>query len=144
MNLLWQYYVKTQQNMRAARILAALAESPDLPKEVPDKLAKRVEYLSLALSNAKSYVPGARSENGEFLRDLEERLEVAQVQLELRQAIAMQAAVGNLPTDQATPMLTTLDNQLLDISDVGFFWSANLASCTTSMPDPSDWTTLFS
>ncbi|KAL6309880.1 nucleoporin [Sparassis latifolia] len=80
--LLWQFYVKDGQPLRAAEVLGALAESTDfnLPLEA------RVEYLTLAVANAKSHPisVGGRYETAlAFLTDLEERLEVAQVQLEL-------------------------------------------------------------
>ena len=55
------------------------------------QLTRRIEYLSLAVSNAKS-TPNltTKSENGEifsFLTDLEEKLEVAQVQIEVLQNV---------------------------------------------------------
>lgn len=51
------------------------------------KLEKRIEYLSLALGNAKSH-QASEFEEGlqapvEFLTDLDEKLEVANVQLEI-------------------------------------------------------------
>ncbi|KAJ8590775.1 hypothetical protein M405DRAFT_815473 [Rhizopogon salebrosus TDB-379] len=64
--LLWQFYVKDGQPLRAAEILAAIAESDaDLP------LYKHLEYLTLAVANAKSHL---------------EKLDVAQVQLEVYHA----------------------------------------------------------
>ncbi|KDQ63476.1 hypothetical protein JAAARDRAFT_695291 [Jaapia argillacea MUCL 33604] len=80
--LLWQFYVKDGQPLRAAEVLAALADSTqfDLPLE------GRLEYLTLAVGNAKSHPVsmGGRHETAiAFLTDLEEKLEVAQVQLEL-------------------------------------------------------------
>ncbi|KAF8647929.1 hypothetical protein AX16_006461 [Volvariella volvacea WC 439] len=80
--LLWQFYVKNDQPLRAAEILAALAESDqfDLP------LTERLEYLTLAVANAKSHPvsSGGRHETAiAFLTDLEEKLDVAQVQLEI-------------------------------------------------------------
>lgn len=53
-------------------------------------LEKRLEYLTLAVSNAKSHPVsiGGRHETAiAFLTDLEEKLEVAQVQLELYNAL---------------------------------------------------------
>ncbi|KAH7883515.1 nucleoporin [Phlebopus sp. FC_14] len=80
--LLWQFYVKNGQPLRAAEILAILAESPD----VDLTLDTRLEYLTLAVGNAKSHpvTAGGRHESAiAFLTDLEEKLEVAQVQLEV-------------------------------------------------------------
>ncbi|KAI0695140.1 nucleoporin [Cytidiella melzeri] len=80
--LLWQFYVKDGQPLRAAEVLDALAESTvfDLSLEA------RLEYLTLAVGNAKSHPvsAGGRHETAiAFLTDLEEKLEVAQVQLEM-------------------------------------------------------------
>ncbi|TFY65154.1 hypothetical protein EVJ58_g2157 [Rhodofomes roseus] len=82
LQLLWQFYVKDGQPLRAAEVLAALAESTDF--DLP--LDARLEYLTLAVGNAKSHPvsAGSRQETAiAFLTDLEEKLEVAQVQLEL-------------------------------------------------------------
>ncbi|KZT72803.1 nucleoporin [Daedalea quercina L-15889] len=82
LQLLWQFYVKDGQPLRAAEVLTALAESTDF--DLP--LDARLEYLTLAVGNAKSHPvsAGSRQETAiAFLTDLEEKLEVAQVQLEL-------------------------------------------------------------
>ncbi|KAF8230634.1 nucleoporin [Tricholoma matsutake] len=80
--LLWQFYVKNGQPLRAAEVLGALAESDqfDLGLEV------RLEYLTLAVANAKSHPISATGRHETaiaFLTDLEEKLDVAQVQLEI-------------------------------------------------------------
>jgi len=80
--LLWQFYVKDGQPLRAAEVLATLAESTTFDLS----LDARLEYLTLAVGNAKSHPvsAGGRHETAiAFLTDLEEKLEVAQVQLEL-------------------------------------------------------------
>ncbi|KAI0670007.1 nucleoporin [Trametes maxima] len=80
--LLWKFYVKDGQPLRAAEVLAILAESTDFSLT----LDTRLEYLTLAVGNAKSHPVsvGGRHETAiAFLTDLEEKLEVAQVQLEL-------------------------------------------------------------
>ncbi|KAF5385258.1 hypothetical protein D9615_001454 [Tricholomella constricta] len=80
--LLWQFYVKNGQPLRAAEVLGALAESTQFDLG----LDSRLEYLTLAVANAKSH---PISTNGKhetaiaFLTDLEEKLDVAQVQLEI-------------------------------------------------------------
>ncbi|KAA1468695.1 nucleoporin [Dentipellis sp. KUC8613] len=79
--LLWQFYVKDSRPLKAAEVLAALAESVEFP--LP--LARRLEYLTLAVGNAKAHpisVGGQHESAIAFLTDLEEKLEVAQVQLE--------------------------------------------------------------
>ncbi|KAH9857879.1 nucleoporin [Lenzites betulinus] len=80
--LLWKFYVKDGQPLRAAEVLAILAESTEFNLA----LDTRLEYLTLAVGNAKSHPVsvGGRHETAiAFLTDLEEKLEVAQVQLEL-------------------------------------------------------------
>ncbi|TCD69902.1 hypothetical protein EIP91_005726 [Steccherinum ochraceum] len=90
LQLLWQFYVKDKQPLRAAEVLGALAETSDF--DLP--LDSRLEYLTLAVGNAKSH-PISTSGNHEealaFLTDLEEKLDVAQVQLELYHALVPRA-----------------------------------------------------
>lgn len=86
-DLLWQYYTRNSAFFEAARILANLASDDGLNLQ----LSRRIEYLSLAVSNAKS-TPNliTKSDNEEvfsFLTDIEERLEVAQVQVEVLQNV---------------------------------------------------------
>ncbi|KAH9944478.1 nucleoporin [Epithele typhae] len=84
---LWQFYVKDGQPLRAAEVLGILAESTDFNLS----LEARLEYLTLAVSNAKSHPVsvGGRHETAiAFLTDLEEKLEVAQVQLELHNTLS--------------------------------------------------------
>ncbi|KAI6047699.1 nucleoporin [Pisolithus marmoratus] len=80
--LLWQFYVKDGQPLRAAEVLAVLAESRnfDLSLDI------RLECLILAVGNAKSHPVTANGRHETaiaFLADLEEKLDVAQVQLEI-------------------------------------------------------------
>lgn len=66
---------------------------------MPLDLSKRIEYLSLAVSNGKSHASEySRQESaGEFLTEVEEQLEVAQIQLEvLREVRALAARSGGL------------------------------------------------
>ncbi|KAH8915057.1 nucleoporin-domain-containing protein [Atractiella rhizophila] len=76
--LLWQYYVENSSYLSAAIVLSHLADS-----EEQYTLAARIEYLSLALANAKSQppTPADASEVIQLVQHLEEKLEVAQVQL---------------------------------------------------------------
>ncbi|KAG6862386.1 hypothetical protein C0995_011826 [Termitomyces sp. Mi166 len=80
--LLWQFYVKNKQSLRAAEVLATLAESTQFDLE----LSARLEYLTLAVGNAKSHPISATGHHETaiaFLTDLEEKVDVAQVQLEI-------------------------------------------------------------
>ncbi|KAL0951292.1 hypothetical protein HGRIS_008003 [Hohenbuehelia grisea] len=84
--LLWQFYVKDGQPLRAAEVLATLAESTQFDVN----LDTRLQYLTLAVGNAKSHPISAAGRHETaiaFLTDLEEKLEVAQVQLEMYNAV---------------------------------------------------------
>jgi nuclear pore complex protein Nup155 len=100
LQLLWQFYVKDGQPLRAAEVLGALAESTEWTNSMASlthiltwfihridlSLDARLEYLTLAVGNAKSHPisVGGRHETAiAFLTDLEEKLDVAQVQLEV-------------------------------------------------------------
>ncbi|KAG8903519.1 hypothetical protein FRB99_003175 [Tulasnella sp. 403] len=110
--LLWQFYVQNGRNMDAARTLAALAESVDFGLT----LDERIQYLSLAISNAKSTSGDGlrRSEtDGEFLSDLSDKLDVATVQLEI---YARLTSAGRTPDQD--PKLLALANSLLTISEL--------------------------
>ncbi|KAG0200792.1 hypothetical protein BGX28_006227 [Mortierella sp. GBA30] len=80
-DLLWRYYVKVDDFGHAARELGRIAESTQYPLE----FESRLEYLSLAVSNAKSYPAGSdpKSDNGRLLIELEEKLEVGNIQLDI-------------------------------------------------------------
>ncbi|KAI0313508.1 nucleoporin [Amylostereum chailletii] len=85
--LLWQFYVKDGQPLKAAEVLGTLAESTQFPVSLP----QRIEYLTLAVGNAKSHPisAGGRHESAiAFLTELEEKLEVSQVQLEIFNTLA--------------------------------------------------------
>lgn len=84
------------------------------------RLVNRLEYLTLAVGNAKSHpiaVNGKHESAIAFLTELEEKLEVAQVQLETYNAL--------LPTLQNSPAaaehVDLLDQTLLNISEVRCF-----------------------
>jgi nuclear pore complex protein Nup155 len=85
-------------------------------------LHKRVEYLSLAVGNAKSQLPvssrqGQSSSGGEsveFITNIEEKLEVAQVQIEIYRAIEEYP----LADSEKLEWLAKLGDGLLTISEV--------------------------
>ena len=97
--LLWQFYVKDGQPLRAAEVLATLAESSEYVSLESSmwrclsvllrfslSLSQRIEYLTLAVGNAKSHPVSAGGKHESaiaFLTDLEEKLDVSQVQLEI-------------------------------------------------------------
>lgn len=112
--LLWQFYVRRSRFYDAARVLASLADSVEFPLS----LSRRLEYLSLALSNAKSQRhPASASDIGdvEFMTNLEEKIEVAQVQVEIYRAVKEHT--------EATPeakqnMLQMLEQRLYNVSEL--------------------------
>ena len=109
-NLLWQYYVRVGEYFAAAQVLDALAHS----KEFGLELRERIEYLALAVGNAKSVGPvqaGAHDVVA-FLSQVEEDLEVAQVQAKILQSIRQLDADGALQAES----IEWLDDELLDLS----------------------------
>ncbi|KAF8328804.1 Non-repetitive/WGA-negative nucleoporin C-terminal-domain-containing protein [Cantharellus anzutake] len=111
--LLWQLYVGHGEFLRAAEALASLAEA-----NFPMTLDKRVEYLSLAIGNAKSHQASIydRQEQGmvEFLNDLEEKLEVANLQLEM---LGVMRTLQGLD-DAGRRDVNTLASRLMDVSEL--------------------------
>eukprot|EP00918_Siedleckia_nematoides_P061729 GHVU01134755.1.p1 GENE.GHVU01134755.1~~GHVU01134755.1.p1 ORF type:complete len:766 (+),score=73.70 GHVU01134755.1:2125-4422(+) len=109
LDLLWRYYEKEHSFSAAARILARLAErhGTDITLE------QRMEYLSRASMNAKSStMRTAPSADGEFLHELEEKLEVARIQLKVFEALR------RLPANTAgvSECLGRLNAELVDIT----------------------------
>ena len=79
-------------------------------------LDKRVEYLTLAVSNAKSHPVsvGGRHETAiAFLTDLDEKLEVAHVQLELYNALSPRQLEPNV-----SERFKALTQRLYNITEV--------------------------
>ncbi|CAE6434276.1 unnamed protein product [Rhizoctonia solani] len=110
--LLWQFFVHSGQYLRAAYALQALADS-----ETDLDLEARIEYLSLAVSNAKSHPSseyGQHETAVEFLSDLEDKLEVAQVQLEIANLLSRRYATESDP--EWRRRYEVLTSRLLDIS----------------------------
>ncbi|KAH7340172.1 Non-repetitive/WGA-negative nucleoporin C-terminal-domain-containing protein [Rhizoctonia solani] len=110
--LLWQFFVHSGQYLRAAYALQSLADS-----ETDLDLEARIEYLSLAVSNAKSHPSseyGQHETAVEFLSDLEDKLEVAQVQLEVANLLSRRYAIETDP--EWRRRYEVLTSRLLDIS----------------------------
>jgi nuclear pore complex protein Nup155 len=81
-------------------------------------LNQRIEYLTLAVGNAKSQSATGMQRLESALRqltDLEERLEVAQVQLELLNTLMPRINEGGAVTSR----IELLQKRLLNITDVG-------------------------
>ncbi|KAF9400477.1 hypothetical protein BGX21_004214 [Mortierella sp. AD011] len=80
-DLLWRYYIKVDDFGHAAQELGRIAESTRYQLT----FESRLQYLSLAVSNAKSYPAGSdpKTDNGQLLIELEEKLEVGNIQLDI-------------------------------------------------------------
>ena len=79
----------------------------------------RLEYLSRAIMSAKSSnLRTAVSGEGEFLHELEEKLEVARIQMQVYEALMrINSVTSSRHLDQA---LAVLNSRLLDITTVRF------------------------
>ncbi|KAK9759808.1 hypothetical protein K7432_016807 [Basidiobolus ranarum] len=107
LDLLWQYYVRAGHYGLAARVQSRLADSTEFELT----LAGRIEYLSRAVGNAKSFAPGISREDGiQFLHELEEKLEVAQVQMDIYHGIKRSGA--------HLDALAELDTKLFDVTQL--------------------------
>jgi nuclear pore complex protein Nup155 len=80
-DLLWRYYIKVDDFGHAAQELGRIADSTRYRLT----FEMRLEYLSLAVSNAKSYPVGSdpKTDNSRLLVELEEKLEVGNIQLDI-------------------------------------------------------------
>jgi len=106
MNVLWKHYEKMRQFGAAAQILTKLAERSGSQLN----LANRMEYLARAAMAAKSGGSGGSGE-AEFLRELEEKIEVARLQLKILEALQ------NLPSsNESQEAVSKLGADLIDIS----------------------------
>lgn len=80
-------------------------------------LESRLEYLARAIMSAKSCnLRTAGSGEGEFLHELEEKLEVARIQMQVYQALVNLRAVN--PSRRVAQALAALDSRLLDVTTV--------------------------
>ncbi|XP_024941469.1 nuclear pore complex protein Nup154 isoform X2 [Cephus cinctus] len=84
--LLWQFYERNKNHADAAKILEALAskDGPDMP------LSQRVEYLARAVVCMRSDQAGYAPRLGVFLRELEDKVEVARIQQQILNTICNQ------------------------------------------------------
>ena len=111
-DLLWKYYEKNSEYIPAAKILSKLADrhSTEL------SLSGRVQYLSRAIMCVKSSDGGsANRAAGELLHHLEEKMEVARVQLQVLEAVA-----GH---PDAEGQISRLNSDLLDITTLYKDWA---------------------
>uniref|UniRef100_A0A182W7E4 Uncharacterized protein n=1 Tax=Anopheles minimus TaxID=112268 RepID=A0A182W7E4_9DIPT len=84
-DLLWKYHERNGQHAAAAKILDKLANvaSDSI------NLQQRIEYLARAVVCMRSESVGFSAHNGVLLKDLEDKLEVAQIQRQVYDALAL-------------------------------------------------------
>ncbi|RWS09239.1 nuclear pore complex protein nup155-like protein [Dinothrombium tinctorium] len=118
MDLLWMYYEKIGHFRAAAHILDKLAEKHGSDID----LFQRLEYLSRAIICMKScqthlskisVETSDLKTSGEFLHELEEKMEVGRIQLQILQSLR---SLPDSPLIQFA--ITTLNSDLLDISQL--------------------------
>ena len=104
LNLLWKHYERNANHMAAAKVLSKLAERHGIDVD----LAQRIEYLARAVLCVKSsqMQVSAAASQGEFLHELEEKIEVARVQWRVLEAVA-----GRAPEEERR-----LNADLLDVT----------------------------
>lgn len=100
-------------------------------------LELRLEYLARAIMSAKSCnLRTAGSGDGEFLHGLEEKLEVARIQMQVYQALVrINSANPSRRIDQA---LIGLNSQLFDVTKVRAFSFPSLSDLHESFPSYID------
>jgi nuclear pore complex protein Nup155 len=112
-DLLWKYYERNGQHQAAAKILDKLATMPS--ESV--KLSKRIEYLARAVMCMRSDTIGYAVHHGEFLRDLEDKLDIAQVQKQILDTLSS-GGQRNLDQMQVREAIKALDMRLLNMSQL--------------------------
>ncbi|CAG9854038.1 unnamed protein product [Phyllotreta striolata] len=110
MNLLWKYYESCNNHAAAAKILNNLASRTGT--NVP--LKERLSYLARAIMCMRSDKIGYAPYLGVFLRDLEDKMEVAKVQEQILDAIVN--LQGQIPNAQEA--ISALNSGLYEISQL--------------------------
>lgn len=115
-DLLWQLHVRNGAFFAAAQTLDELAHADVFAL----RLHERIEYLALAVGNAKSVRPAAHEaqEVIAFATQVEEDLEVAQVQAKILGALLPMDTLDLDDEERArrSAVLAALDSELLDIT----------------------------
>ncbi|XP_035247718.1 nuclear pore complex protein Nup155 [Anguilla anguilla] len=109
MDLLWRYYEKNRSFSKAAHVLARLADM----HSTEISLKQRLEYISRAILSAKSSsCTSAQGPDGEFLHELEEKMEVVRIQMQIQDTLSRQYSYH--PSVQTA--ISQLDSELMDIT----------------------------
>lgn len=112
-DLLWKYYERNGQHQPAAKILDKLASMPS--ENI--KLSKRIEYLARAVMCMRSDTSGYAVHQSELLRELEDKLEIAQVQKQIYDTLTTGASRGFDPS-RVRDAIQALDMRLLSMSQL--------------------------
>lgn len=107
LDILWRYCAHRGRYFEAAGVLLNLSESAD-----SSSLVDRVNYLSCAMHNAKTAVVKGDSRAGSLLSEISDFLDVARVQLRVREELLHRHAQGP-ELDQA---LKELDHSVFGLS----------------------------
>uniref|UniRef100_A0A8C9DZ07 Nucleoporin 155 n=1 Tax=Phocoena sinus TaxID=42100 RepID=A0A8C9DZ07_PHOSS len=109
MDLLWRYYEKNRSFSNAARVLSKLADM----HSTEISLQQRLEYIARAILSAKSSTAiSSIAADGEFLHELEEKMEVARIQLQIQETLQRQYSHHSSVQDA----ISQLDSELMDIT----------------------------
>ncbi|XP_064356435.1 nuclear pore complex protein Nup155-like isoform X1 [Dromaius novaehollandiae] len=109
MDLLWRYFEKNRNFSNAARVLAKLADL----HSTEISLQQRLEYIARAILSAKSSTAiSSIAADGEFLHELEEKMEVARIQLQIQETLQRQYSHHS----SVQKAISQLDAELMDIT----------------------------
>ncbi|XP_037120775.1 nuclear pore complex protein Nup155 [Syngnathus acus] len=109
MDLLWRYYEKNRNFGKAAHVLARLADM----HSTEISLKQRLEYLARAILSAKSSsCISAQAADGEFLHELEEKMELVRIQVQIQDTLIRQ--YSSHPSVKNA--VSQLDSDLMDIT----------------------------
>lgn len=111
-DLLWKYHERNGQHLAAAKILDRLASLESQRIALP----QRIEYLGKAVMCMRSDAVGYCAHNGALLKDLEDKLEIAQVQRFTHNALASLA--GAQQDGQVQEAVRQLNGQLFTMTDL--------------------------
>uniref|UniRef100_A0A7N6AEF0 Nuclear pore complex protein Nup155 n=1 Tax=Anabas testudineus TaxID=64144 RepID=A0A7N6AEF0_ANATE len=109
MDLLWRYYEKNRNFGKAAHVLARLADM----HSTEISLKQRLEYIARAILSAKSSsCISAQASDGELLHELEEKMELVRIQVQIQETLIRQ--YSHHPS--VKNVISQLDSELMDIT----------------------------
>jgi nuclear pore complex protein Nup155 len=106
-DLLWKYFARQGRHADAAGVLIAMAE-----EDSDATLMERLGYLSRALHNAKTAAAAGDMNAGTLDSDVKDYLDVARVQLKIREEISRRSA----QLSEVASVLSELDSKILDLT----------------------------